>query len=124
MREPVTVACAQVEPALFDRDATIDRIAEVAAEVRSKGAQLVLFPETFIPVYPTNRWVRFLAGGGDAKSTFGRLARESLVVPSEDTRRLGEIARAHGLTLAVGVNERDNGTLYNALLVFSADGEL
>ena len=43
MHAPVTVACAQVEPVLFDREATIDRLEEVAAEAASKGAQLVLF---------------------------------------------------------------------------------
>jgi nitrilase len=124
VNELVTVACVQAEPVVLDRAATLDKLERLVAEAAAKGARLTLFPETFIPVYPTNRWVRFLAGGGDAKSTFGRLARESLVVPSDDTKRLAEIARTHGLTLAVGVNERDNGTLYNALLVFSADGEL
>jgi nitrilase len=126
MREPVTVACAQVEPVLFDRAATIDRIAEVAAEVAGKDAQLVLFPETFIPVYPSNRWVRFLAGGQDTKSTFAKLARESLEVPGPDSDRIGEIAREHGLWLAVGANELDpgNGTIYNALLLYGPDGAL
>jgi nitrilase len=126
MREPVTVACAQVEPVLFDRAATIDRIAEVAAEVAGKGAQLVLFPETFIPVYPSNRWVRFLAGGQDTKSVFAKLARESLEVPGPDSDRIGEIAREHGLWLAVGANELDpgNGTIYNALLLYGPDGAL
>jgi nitrilase len=126
MREPVTVACAQVEPVLFDRAATIDRIAEVAVEVAGKGAQLVLFPETFIPVYPSNRWVRFLAGGQDSKSAFAKLARSSLEVPSPDSDRIGEIAREHGLWLAVGANELDggNGTIYNALLLYGPDGAL
>jgi nitrilase len=126
MREPVTVACAQVEPVLFDRAATIDRIAEVAVEVAGKGAQLVLFPETFIPVYPSNRWVRFLAGGQDSKSAFAKLARSSLEVPGPDSDRIGEIAREHGLWLAVGANELDggNGTIYNALLLYGPDGAL
>ena len=124
MREPVTVACAQVEPALFDRDATIDRIAEVAAEVRSKGAQLVLFPEAFIPVYPSNRWVRFLAGGQDSKSAWAKLARSSLEIPSPESDRIGEIAREHGLWLAVGANELDRGSIYNALLLYGTDGAL
>src|ERR671936_2588205 len=116
MRDPVTVACAQAEPVLFDRAATIDRIAELAAEVARNGTQLVLFPETFIPVYPSNRWVRFLAGGQDTKSTYAKLARESLEVPGEDSTRIGEIAREHSLWLAVGANEldRDTGTIYNA----------
>ena len=126
MREPVKVACAQVEPVLFDRAATIERIAEVAAEVAGSGAQLVLFPETFIPVYPSNRWVRFLAGGQDTKSAFAKLARESLEVPSADSDRIGEIAREHSLWLAVGANELDrgNGTIYNALLLYGPDGSL
>jgi nitrilase len=124
VNEPVTVACVQAEPVVLNRAATIDKIEALAGDVSAKGARLALFPETFIPVYPTNRWVRFLAGGGDAKTTFGRLARESLVVPSDDTRRLGEIARTHELTLAVGANELDRGTVYNALLVFSSGGEL
>jgi predicted amidohydrolase len=95
MREPVTVACAQVEPVLFDREATIGRLEEVAAEAAGKGAQLVLFPETFLPAYPTNRWVRYLAGGdGAAKHVFARLARESLEVPSAASERIGNAARA------------------------------
>jgi nitrilase len=124
MRDPVTVACAQAEPVLFDRAATIDRIAELAAEVARNGTQLVLFPETFIPVYPSNRWVRFLAGGQDTKSAFAKLARSSLEVPSPDSERIGSIAREHGLWLAVGANELDRGTIYNALLLYGPDGEL
>jgi nitrilase len=124
MRDPVTVACAQVEPVLFDRDATIGRIAEVASEAAGKGAQLVLFPEAFIPAYPSNRWVRFLAGGQDAKSAYAKLARESLEIPGPDSDRLGEIAREHGLWLAVGANELDRGTIYNALLLYGPDGKL
>jgi nitrilase len=124
MDEPVRVACIQAEPVVLDRDATIEKIAGLAAEVAAGGAKLALFPETFIPVYPSNRWVRFLAGGGEAKSVFGRLARESIELPSPASDRLGEIAREHELWLAVGANELDGGTIYNALLVYSPDGTL
>jgi nitrilase len=122
--EPVRVACVQAEPVVLDRDATIEKIAGLAAEVAAGGARLALFPETFIPVYPSNRWVRFLAGGGEAKSVYGRLARESVEVPGPASDRLAEIAREHELWLAVGVNERDGGTIYNSLLVYSPEGEL
>jgi nitrilase len=124
VRDSVTVACAQVEPVLFDRNATIGRIGEVASEAASKGTQLILFPEAFIPAYPSNRWVRFLAGGQDAKSAYAKLARESLEIPGPDSDRLGEIAREHGLWLAVGANELDRGTIYNALLLYGPDGKL
>jgi nitrilase len=125
MREQVRVACAQVEPVVFDRDATLDKLESVAANVAAKGAQLVLFPETFVPVYPSSRWAHALAVSGEGgKELWARLARASLTVPSAETERIGAIAKEHALVLAVGVNELDGGTLYNTLLVFTPDGEL
>ncbi len=124
MLEPLTAACIQAEPVLFDRAATIERIAELAAEAAGNGAQLILFPEAFIPAYPSNRWVQFLSAGGDGKHVYAKLARASLEVPGPDTERLGEIAREHGLCLAVGANELARGTIYNALLVFGPNAKL
>jgi nitrilase len=49
MHERLTVACAQVEPVIFDRDATIEKLGETAAEAAGKGAGLVVFPEAVIP---------------------------------------------------------------------------
>jgi nitrilase len=123
--ESVKVACVQAEPVLFDRAATIEKIDGLAAEVAGNGGRLALFPEAFIPAYPSNRWVRQLAGGdGDARSVYARLAQESLTIPGPDSDRLGAIARAHGLWLAVGANELERGTIYNALLIYSPAGEL
>src|SRR6266576_470935 len=124
MQEPVTVACAQVEPVVFDLDATIDRIDQVAAEAAGKGAKLVLFPEAYIPAYPSNRWARYLAAGQDATGVYAKLARSSVEIPGPASDRLGEIAREHGMWLAVGANELDGGTIYNALLFYGPDGAL
>ena len=60
--ENVKVACVQAESVLFDRSATIEKIDGLAAEVAGSGAQLALFPEAFIPAYPSSRWARHLAG--------------------------------------------------------------
>ena len=85
---PVRVACAQVEPVVFDRAGTLDKLAATAADAAAQGAQLVLFPETFVPAYPSSRWVRALAAGG-GKEIWARLARSSVTVPSADTERDG-----------------------------------
>lgn len=129
MRAPVTAACVQVEPAIFDRAGTIDRVAERAAEAAGAGAGLVVFPETFIPAYPSSVWAKALAGWGEpgAKEAFALLHRESLELPGPDADRLAGIAREHGVWLVIGVNEVDParpGTLYNSLLYYSPAGEL
>jgi nitrilase len=125
MDEPVKVACVQAESVFFDRAATIDKLDALAAEIADNGARLALFPEAFIPVYPSSRWARHLAGwDGDARPLYARLAQESLTVPGPDSDRLAEIARNRGLWLAVGANELERGTIYNSLLIYSPGGEL
>jgi nitrilase len=122
----VKVACVQAEPAIFDLEGTLDKVAALAGEAAGAGAALVVFPETFVPAYPSNRWVRYLAGESDSstKAAFARLVRESVEIPGPASDRLAGIARETGLWLAVGANERDRGTLYNALLVYAPSGEL
>lgn len=129
MRQAVTVACVQAEPIVLDREATVAKLAELTAEAAAAGAGLVVFPETFVPVYPSSTWAKAFAGWADprAKAAFALLARESVEVPGPTADRLGEIAREHGVWLVTGVNEVDPerpGTLYNALLYHAPDGRL
>jgi nitrilase len=124
MNEAVKVACVQAESVVFERAATIDKIEKLAGEIAGNGARLALFPEAFIPVYPSSRWARYLAGWADSTKVFAKLAQESLTVPGPDSDRLAEIARSNGIWLAVGANELERGTIYNALLLYSPDGEL
>jgi nitrilase len=129
MREPVTVACVQAEPVVLDRERTVDKLAALTAEAAAAGASLVVFPETFVPAYPSSVWAKYLAGWADerAKAAFALLARESVGIPGPAADRLGEIAREHGVWLVTGVNEVDPqrpGTLYNTLLYHAPDGSL
>lgn len=129
MRAPITVACVQAEPAILDRERTLDKLAALTAEAAAAGATLVVFPETFVPAYPSSAWAKYLAGWADerAKAAFALLARESVEIPGPAADRLGEIAREHGIWLVTGVNEIDPerpGTLYNALLYHAPDGSL
>ena len=129
MDELLTVACVQAEPAILDREATLERAADLTAEAAQNGATLVVFPETYVPAYPSSRWAKAFAGWADprAKAAFAVLAREAVDVPGPAADRLGDIAREHGVWLVVGVNERDPrrpGTLYNSLLYYAPDGAL
>ena len=129
MRDTVVAACVQAEPVVLDREATIDRLAERTQEAAGLGATLVVFPEAFVPAYPSSVWARALAGWGDprAKAAFARLARESVEIPGPASDRIADVAREHGVCLVVGVTERQperSGTLYNTLLGYGPDGSL
>ena len=129
MRDAVVVACVQAEPVILDREATLDKLESLTAEAAQQGASLVVFPETFIPAYPSSAWAKAFAGWADprAKAAFALLAREAVAVPGPAVERLGTIAREHGVLLVTGINELDPqrpGTLYNALLYHTPDGSL
>jgi nitrilase len=129
MERPVKVACAQVEPVVLDREATLDKLERVTAEAAREGAELVVFPETFVPVYPSSSWAKAFAGweATGAKETFARLAQESIAVGSPAERRIGAAAQELGIWIVTGVNEVElerPGTIYNSLLYHSPAGEL
>src|SRR5215472_17529645 len=129
MDATVRVACIQAEPVVLDREATLDKLDSLTAEAAGERAQLLVFPESFLPVYPSSIWARALAGWAQpgAKEAFALLARESVAVPGEAEARIGAAAREHGVWIVTGVTEIDPdrpSTLYNTLLYHGPDGAL
>jgi predicted amidohydrolase len=123
------VVQAEVTPSLAEG---LERTAALAREARAQGATLIVFPETWLPGYPV--WLDVcrdaaLWNHAPVKAVFRRLAEDGVSVPGAAADRLSEIARDVGATLVVGVSERvdqgpGQGTLYNSILTFGADGRL
>jgi nitrilase len=124
MNSAVRAACVQAEPVVFDRAGTLEKLSRLAREAAGEGAEIVLFPETFVPVYPSNRWARHLAHGSDGTKIFARLLEQSVEVPGPHAAQLAGVARELGIWLAVGINERERGTIYNSLLLYAPNGRL
>ena len=123
----VRVAAVQAAPAFLDLAGTLDRLETWARRAAGEGAQLIAFPETWVPGYPA--WLddspgSALWGHEGAKAVFARLFANSMEVPGPATERIGKLARALKATLVVGVHERAGRTLYNSLLTFGPDGVL
>jgi nitrilase len=118
------VAAVQAAYVLMDRDATIDRVAGLTAAAAREGAQLVVFPEVFVPGTPI--WIDTqLIWEGD-EDWFGLLAENAVVIGGPASERLAAIAAQHQVWLVVGVNEREQhgATIYNTVLYFSPEGVL
>lgn len=111
----------QISPVLYSRDGTMEKVLGAIATAAQEGAELVVFPETFVPYYPYFSFVLppVLMGKPHLK-----LYEEAVEIPSPATDAVSAAARDHGIVVVLGVNERDHGSLYNAQLIFDADGSL
>jgi nitrilase len=123
----LTAAIAQAAPVVLDLAASVAKACQLIAEAGRRGAQLIAFPETWLPVYPL--WCDAGTFGkwdhAPSKRLHARLAANSLAIPSAETEALGRAARAAHCAVALGANERDpSGSLYNTLLFISAKGEI
>jgi nitrilase len=90
----VRVAAVQDCPVLLDREATLDLVDELTERAAREGAQLVAFPEAFVP--------------GSGCDRLAEAARSAGVV----------------LAVGVNQRERHGGTIYNTVLTFGSDGSL
>jgi nitrilase len=126
----VRAAVVQAAPALMDREGTIARVERWIGEAAAQGAELILFPEAFVPAYPWG--VRFgtRIGGrtAEGRKAWARYWANAVDVPGPATTAIGAAARGARAYVAIGVIERDQsfsrGTLYCTLLYFGPDGAL
>jgi nitrilase len=123
-------AVVQASPVLFDREATVEKTCTLTREAAAKGANLVLFPEAFIPAYPRGLSFGTVVGSRSpsGRQTWQIYWANAVDVPGPAVEALGSAARQAGVYLAVGVIERDTqfsrGTLYCTLLYFDPSGKL
>ena len=123
------IAMIQKPPVVLDLDATLASAAASIAEVAREGAELAVFPEAFLPGYPTWAW-RLKPGADMALSgeIHERLRRNAVDVEGGALAPIVEAAREHAVTVICGMNELDRrysgSTLFNSVVVIGPDGRL
>lgn len=117
-------AAVQAAPEFLDTPATVAKACRLIADAAAQGADLIAFPEAFVPGYPYWNWTMNPVEGSP---WFERLFHAAVDVPGPEVTALCAAAKAAGANVVIGVNERDPysmGTLYNSLLFIGNDGEL
>ncbi len=126
----VKTAVVQAAPVLFNREASLEKACRLTQEAAGQGAQVILFPEAFIPAYPRGLTFGTVVGSRSqaGRQTWQAYWENAVDVPGPACTALGAAARQAKAYLAIGVIERDSqfsqGTLYCTLLYFNPDGEL
>lgn len=132
MANIIKVGLVQAAPIFNDLPASLDKAVGLISAAAKDGAKLIAFGETWLAGYPA--WLDHspnatLWNHEPTKEVYSEMRQNSLVVGGRETEVLSEAARANGIVLVIGANERvdqgiGNGTLYNALLTFDETGKL
>jgi nitrilase len=121
----VRIAAAQATPAILDAEASVAKAVELIERAAAEGAQLVVLPEAFVPLYPSQSWAAPAAKFGGFDELWQRLWQNSVDVPGPLVDELIKAARRTGAHCAIGVNEREAerpGSLYNTLVLVGPEG--
>ncbi len=123
----VRIAAVQATPVILDAQASVEKAVALTERAADDGAQLVVLPETFVPLYQSNAWAKAASAFGGMDELWERLWANSVDVPGPLVDELAAVCARRGVHLAIGVNEREErrpGSLYNTLLLLGPDGLL
>ncbi|MET3508388.1 carbon-nitrogen hydrolase family protein [Halalkalibacter oceani] len=129
-KRQVHVAVVQAAPTLFDKQVALELIGKRTREAAGQGAELIVFPEVFLPGYP--RGLSFGARVGSrtagGRKDWQRYWDSAIQVPGPETEVLAELAKELEVYVVIGVVEQDQefstGTLYNSIIYFGPEGTL
>jgi nitrilase len=120
-KQQFRLAAIQAAPVYLDRDATIDKGVALIEEAASNGADLVGFPETWIPGYPWWIWLGAPAWG---MQFVPRYHANSLVLGSPEAQRIIDAARDNDIHVVIGLSEKAGGSLYMGQMIVNREGEV
>lgn len=121
----IRVAAVQAEPVFLDLDATTKLSCELVAEAGRNGAEVIAFPEAFIPTFVN--WYEHLPEGALARDLDKRLFLNSVEVPGSHIQAIADACGAAGINAVIGINERINGstgTMFNTHVHIDRAGQI
>ena len=114
-------AVVQAAPVYLDRDATIQKGVKLIKEAAEHGAEIIAFPETWIPGYPFWAWLGPPAWG---MQFVQRYHENSLTVDSHQVDPLTKAARENNIIVVMGYSEKSGGSLYMGQMIIDRTGKI
>lgn len=124
MATTLRVAACHASPIFLSARDTTNKAVSLIKTASRNGANLVVFPETFIPAFPVWSALRSPAENHDL---FRRMALESIFADGDEVAALRSAAREAKAMVSIGISEKARpsiATLYNSNLLISEEGEV
>ncbi|MCG5073240.1 carbon-nitrogen hydrolase family protein [Paraburkholderia tagetis] len=115
-------AVVQAAPQYLDIEASTGKAVELIRSAAESGAQMIAFPELWLPGYPWWAWLGPQAWA-DSRGFASRYRREAFDYSGPNAQRLSEAARRYDMVVAMGVAERAGDTLYIGQWLIDQDGQ-
>lgn len=119
----IRVAGVQAEPVFLDIDGTTNKAISLVEQAAAGGADLIGFPEAFIPTFPN--WYETLGESMLARTFDRELFKHSVEVPGDHIQAIADACKKGNINAVVGINERLNatsGTMFNTQVHITRDG--
>src|SRR5574337_742464 len=120
----IKVAAAHAVPVYLDRGATVQKALSLIDEAARHGAELVAFPESYVPGFPV--WAA-LWPPIDNHEWFKRMVANSLLVDGPEMAKLRAAAKRNGLFVSIGFSEATRasvGCIWNSNVLIGDDGAI
>ena len=117
-----TAAAVIASPVFLDLQATMGKVVSLIDEAADQGAKLIAFPETFIPAYPW--WIWMAINNNKRLELYKRLFKNAVALDEAPIQEVCRKAAARGVTVVLGINERDGMTLYNTQVYIDSEGQI
>ncbi len=118
------IAIAHAAPVFLDAQATIQKASSLIREAARQGAQLIAFPEAFVPAFPV--WAALQAPIHN-HDLFCALAANALRVGGPELISIADAAREAQVFVSIGFSEGTNissGCIWNANILIGDDGRI
>ncbi|KAL1634041.1 hypothetical protein SLS56_002633 [Neofusicoccum ribis] len=124
MGPAIRVAACHASPVVLSAAETTKKCIALIHEAADNSADLVVFPETYIPAFPL--WSSMLPPT-DNHDFFARMAAESIYADGDEIQAIRNAAKEKSICVSVGVSEKvrySTATLFNANFIIGASGEI
>lgn len=122
MSSSVKVAAVHAAPVFLDRAATTEKAISIIREAARSGAELIAFPETYIPAFPV--WAALWAPI-DNHDLFVLMAEQSVSLQGPEIAALRREAKSLGVCISMGISESSPasvGAIWNSNVLIGDDG--